>query len=109
MASSNHTAKPPLYVDAHLDLAYNAVRGRDLTLPLDELRSREKRDNQEIMATLPELARGGVGLVFGTIFVMPRKYAPEGAPQAFRYEGPEEAHQRAVDRKSKRLNSSHVA
>jgi len=94
---SNDPAQSRLYVDAHLDLAYNAVRGRDLTLPVDELRAREKRDNQEIMATLPELAQAGVRLVFATIFVMPRKYAPVDAPESFTYEGAQEAHERALE------------
>ena len=55
-------------IDGHLNLAYNALAaGRDLTLPLGELR----RDHPGALVTLPELAEGGVRLVFGTVFVMP--------------------------------------
>jgi len=33
-----------IIVDAHLDLGYNAVaRGRDLRLPLEEVRARERQ------------------------------------------------------------------
>lgn len=59
-------------VDAHLDLAYNVVDvGRDLTLPAAELRAHEGRTTEQVTATLPELRRGGVAVVFGTIFAEP--------------------------------------
>lgn len=59
-------------VDAHLDLAHNVVDGgRDLTLPAADLRAREGRGAEQVTATLPELRRGGVALVFGTIFATP--------------------------------------
>jgi membrane dipeptidase len=59
-------------VDAHLDLAHNAIdRGRDLTLTAAELRAREARTQELATATLPELRRGGVAVVFGTIFCEP--------------------------------------
>lgn len=63
-----------MIVDAHLDLAYNVLEhGRDLTLPLASIRNAEKGQSRNGVATvsLPELQKGGVGLVFGTIFVMP--------------------------------------
>ncbi len=65
-----------LIVDAHLDLAYNALRfGRDLRLPLAELRAGEKKPpNGEIATvTIPALREGGVALVFGTLFVLPAR------------------------------------
>lgn len=62
---------PPI-VDAHLDLAFNAVtEGRDLTLPLDELRARERRSSETAMVTWPELRAAGVNLVFGTLYASP--------------------------------------
>lgn len=63
-------------VDAHLDLAHNAVAvGRDLTLPLDELRALERRTSETAMVTWPELRAGGVDLVFGTIYASPARKA----------------------------------
>ncbi len=53
-------------VDAHLDLSYNALRGRDLTLPA----ARQKPDDEGIPTVgLPDLRAGGVGLVCATIFI----------------------------------------
>lgn len=67
-----------ILVDGHLDLADNALRKRrDLTLDLEALRALEQRDAQEAMCTLPELRRGGIGIVFATIFVMPRYAADD--------------------------------
>jgi len=59
-------------IDAHLDLAFNAVAlGRDLTLPLDELRAHEQRSSETGMVTWPELRAAGVDLVFATIYASP--------------------------------------
>lgn len=61
-------------VDAHLDLAYNALYyGRDFLRPLDEIRAAEGSHNPRGIATvaMPELQQAGVGLVFATIFVPP--------------------------------------
>lgn len=53
-----------MIVDAHLDLAWNAlVTGRDLTRPLD------RADGS--MTTLPALGAAGVALVCATLFVEP--------------------------------------
>lgn len=55
-------------VDAHLDLSYNALRGRDV------LRSAaEQTPDEEGIPTvgLPDLKAGGVGLVCATLFPMP--------------------------------------
>ncbi len=65
-----------LIVDAHLDLAYSAIRfNRDLTRSLQEIRSREAKRKSNpagtATVTIPELIDGGVGLVFGTLFAMP--------------------------------------
>jgi membrane dipeptidase len=59
-------------VDAHLDLAYNVVDvGRDLTRSAAELRARERRATEQVTATLPDLRRGRIAVVFGTIFTTP--------------------------------------
>jgi len=62
-------------VDAHLDLAYGALRfGRDLRQEVATIRrqeARKKRPNGTITVTIPELLEAKIGLVFGTLFVMP--------------------------------------
>jgi membrane dipeptidase len=62
----------PLIIDAHLDLAMNAIEwNRDLTRPLDEIRLQEmnktdKNDRGNGTVCLPELRKGRVGLVIAT-------------------------------------------
>ncbi len=63
----------PLLFDGHLDLAWNATAfGRDQTLPLEQLRQRERdlpRDGREPpMVSLPQLRRAGVAVFLGTLF-----------------------------------------
>ena len=55
-------------VDAHLDLSYNALAGRDVLRP-----AAEQADGRTPIPTvgLPDLARGGVGLVCATVFCAP--------------------------------------
>ena len=59
-------------IDAHLDLSMNALEwNRDLTRPVSELRAREKGltdkpDRGRGTVSLPELRRGGIGLVVAT-------------------------------------------
>jgi membrane dipeptidase len=55
-------------VDAHLDLSYNALRGRDVLKP-----AREQTADEEGIPTvgLPDLRAGGVGLVCATVFTLP--------------------------------------
>lgn len=57
-----------LIVDAHLDLSYNALRGRAVERP-----AREQVADEEGIPTvgLPDLRAGGVGLVCATIFCEP--------------------------------------
>ena len=55
-------------VDAHLDLAYNAVRGRQVQLPAIE----QTPDGEGVPTVgLPDLRKGGVGLICATIFCQP--------------------------------------
>ena len=59
-------------IDAHLDLSMNAMEwNRDLRLPVDAIRAREgglvdKPDRGKGTVSLPELRRGGIGLVVAT-------------------------------------------
>jgi membrane dipeptidase len=57
-----------MIVDAHLDLAYNALRGRDVLRAATE----QARDEEGIPTVgLPDLQAGGVGLICATVFCMP--------------------------------------
>lgn len=53
--------------DAHLDLAYLAELGRDLTVPLDDL-DQSSDPHAPAAVTLPELAAANVRRCLGTIF-----------------------------------------
>jgi membrane dipeptidase len=75
----------PLIVDGHLDLAYNALRGRDLTRPAATLPA----DAEGIPSvSLPDLRAGGVRLVCGTIFC-----EPSSRDAIHGYHNAEEAHE----------------
>lgn len=69
-----------MIVDAHLDLAHNAVDlGRDLLLPLEELRRLNTHSDMPVV-TLPALRKGGVMVCFATLWVNPKQYSePESA------------------------------
>ena len=76
---------PYLIVDAHEDLAYNAlVMGRDLNLAAHETRKRERGSAREAVALrelpqhggaallgLPDLLHGNVRIVFATLYATP--------------------------------------
>ena len=66
--------------DAHLDLAWNAQLGRDLTLELDDLREHDPVAGQTACVTFSELRRAGVAACFGTLFACP---AGEDYPQGY--------------------------
>jgi membrane dipeptidase len=90
-------------VNAHLDLAYNALNnGRDLHLALDDLRQKEgapKASTGTATVTFPELRRANVGLVFGTLFVLPDR-KPFTGLNLLTYHNQAEAHklgQRQLD------------
>ncbi|HEY1014197.1 MAG TPA: hypothetical protein VGE07_15905, partial [Herpetosiphonaceae bacterium] len=86
-----------MLIDAHLDLAYNAINlGRDLTLSLAAGRARPAeqtadwiRDAGTLTATLPEIAAHGPAVVCGTIFILPADAAP--SLDGVSYRTPEEA------------------
>jgi membrane dipeptidase len=69
-----------LIFDAHLDLSMNAMEwNRDLTLPVDEIRKREKGMNDKPdrgngTVSLPEMRKGNIGICVATMiarFVKP--------------------------------------
>jgi membrane dipeptidase len=72
-----------LIVDAHLDLAMNALEwNRDLSRPIDEIRAREqgltdKPDRGRGVVSLPEMRVGGVGLCVATQIA---RYVAPGNP-----------------------------
>jgi len=93
-------SNPGTWVDGHLDMAYSLTTiRRDLTLDLDTLRAREQRTSRTAMVTFPELRRGNVGVVFGTLFALPDMPTPEGYPpvRIRGYTNEEEAHQQALN------------
>ncbi len=58
--------------DAHLDLAYNVHRGRDISRPAGVQPIVGEREPETATVGLPEMRAGGVGLVCGTIFCQPQ-------------------------------------
>jgi membrane dipeptidase len=104
-----------LIIDAHEDIAYNALElGRDIRLPVLATRRNEARRILQVIGTdknvirqtpgtpthrdiamsgLPELRRGGFGVIFGVIFAYPATpgYNAEGTGSQV-YHSPEEAH-----------------
>lgn len=88
-------AEIPLIIDAHLDLAYNALyKQRDYRCSAYATRCKEDSRSDVCTVGLPELIRGRVGIVFATLFVEPysRKLAP-GLPA---YRSEHEAHRLAM-------------
>ena len=98
-----------MIVDAHEDIAYNAwAKGRDFFLSAHEKRAREIAEGQPAdrdlcLVGLPDLLRGGVGLVIASIYVEPAR--PGGLAEAaripsaragFSYATPEEAQAQAL-------------
>jgi len=74
-------------VDAHLDLAYNAVRGREVLRPARE----QTADAEGIPSVgLPDLRAGQVGLICATIFCAPDDPKERG------YRTADEAHEMAM-------------
>ncbi|MFC6667033.1 hypothetical protein ACFP9V_18045 [Deinococcus radiopugnans] len=61
-----------MLIDGHLDLAYNALNGRDLTLPLDGLRAVDPVEGQTATTTFSEMRAAGLRVCFGTLFALPR-------------------------------------
>jgi membrane dipeptidase len=76
-----------MIVDAHLDLSYNALRGRGVLRPATE----QTPDDEGIPTVgIPDLIAGGVRLICGTLFCMP---SLDGKPG---YRTAQEAHDDAL-------------
>ena len=58
-------------VDAHLDLAYNALHGREVLLPAAQQTPGNVAEDGIPSVGLPDLRRGSVGLICATIFCEP--------------------------------------
>lgn len=84
-----------IIVDAHLDLAYNALNyGRNLQSPLTDLRQKERNrsSNGIATATFPEIKRAGIGVVFGTVFTLPAQSRLATPDDKLTYRTQAEAH-----------------
>jgi membrane dipeptidase len=77
-------------VDGHLDLAYNALGWRrNYRRAARWTRQMEKgtsvvRGNGQCAVGLPDLLRGRVGIVFGTLYVNPARRQMDAAPLSYR-------------------------
>ncbi|HHE71160.1 MAG TPA: hypothetical protein ENL34_02610, partial [Chloroflexi bacterium] len=88
MTEEDIDGQPQCIVDAHLDLAYNAVvLGRDLTQPVTAIRGREQQtpppDPRAGTCTVswPALLEGHIRVVGATLFVeRGRKSRPRPTP-----------------------------
>src|SRR5437867_11650391 len=90
-----------LIVDAHEDIAYNALFGeRDFRMSVAEKRRADPGDNKrgrEGLATvgLPDLLKANVAVVFGTIYASPAQSAFGGEHREGGYTLPKEAEAQA--------------
>src|SRR5687767_2517575 len=88
----------PLIVDAHEDLAWNAITfGRDYSRSALETREAEAggpavQCNGNTMLGLPEYLRGQVAVVFGTLFASPAAHRT-ALCESKGYSTPQEAHE----------------
>ena len=89
-----------MIVDAHLDMAFNALdEGRNLLFNLADLREYEKKKDRPLgvaTTTFPELRKGNVGLIFGTIFLEPWKKSGMLSKKMF-YRDTEEAYAHGIE------------
>lgn len=83
-----------LLVDGHLDLAFNAMLGRDLRLDLQTLRDTDPVPHQTASICFSGLKAAGLRVCFGTLFA-----CPEALPLSAVFAGytnPEEARKQAL-------------
>ena len=81
-SSASRSAGVPGWFDAHLDLAYLAVNGRDMAADLssDDACERAGKPHSPAAITLSSLAQGNVRFLLGTIFTERDGSGPEGYP-----------------------------
>ncbi|HEU5013081.1 MAG TPA: membrane dipeptidase [Roseiflexaceae bacterium] len=84
-----------IIVDAHQDIAFNAFAyGRDYRASVAATRAREgTREQDTATVGLPDALAAGVGLVFGTLFVLP--HTGKHISNTYLYRTPDEAHVQA--------------
>ena len=70
-----------LIIDAHLDLAYNALRGRDVTKPAAQQTASDPEGTPSV--GFPDLKAGNVALICGTIFCEPARGSEQGYRTAY--------------------------
>lgn len=70
----------PFLIDGHLDLAFGAALGRDLTLGLEALREADPVKEETATVTFDELRAVGTRVCFGTLFALPRT---AGSPHGY--------------------------
>jgi len=99
--NTNDAGTGDIIVDAHLDMAYNAVvLGRDLLRPLSDIRTQEEENSPRgahhgtSLVSLPELLKGRVAVVGGSLFVAPAFKAWQQEPQVYRT--PDQAYRYAI-------------
>lgn len=86
-------------VDSHLDLAENVTLfGRNLTLPVAEIRRLEKRTSKQATVSLPELERGGIAVAITTVTAgfLAQDVGDDFEPSTALYRTPEEAEAQAL-------------
>ena len=86
-------------VDSHLDLAENVTLfGRDLTVSVAEIRTRERRTKGQATVSLPELERGGIAVAFATVTAgfLAEDVGADFEPRSAIYRTPEEAEAQAL-------------
>lgn len=84
-----------IIVDAHQDIAFNAfAHGRDYRAPVAATRAREgARERDTATVGLPDALAAGVGVVFGTLFVLP--HTGNHISNTYLYHTQDEAHAQA--------------
>lgn len=93
---------PPLIIDAHEDIAWNWFEfGRDPAESALDTRAREAGTGipasvGQRVAGLPQWLEGRIGIVFATLYVMPRQYA-FSSQQTQVYNNANQAHARAYE------------
>jgi membrane dipeptidase len=89
-----------MLVDGHQDIAFNVVNHRrDFLRAVAETRAAEGERAEEIaMLGLPDALAGGVGLVFGTLYVAPASAAHLSGGKVYRTA--DEAHAQALEQLS---------
>ncbi|MGC8559239.1 MAG: dipeptidase [Phycisphaerae bacterium] len=83
---------PRQWFDAHLDLAYLALHGRAMDVPLTEV----QRTEHGAALTIPHLQAAGVTAILATVFVQPSDDRHREARGLWHFESPAEAHLAAI-------------